>query len=72
MKNATTEQADRHTLDGDRLVSVTEAAAQLGLCRQTIHKLVHRGEIPAVVGDGHRAVIWVSDLDAWLREQYTG
>ena len=72
MKNTMTEQADRHTLAGDQLITVAEAAKILKASRQSVYDVINIGELPAIVGKGTRTLIWMSDLERWLQKRYTG
>ena len=52
----------------ERLVTVEEFAARLGVCRRQIYRLWHRGEIPPPVKVGG-ATRWLeSDVEAYIEK----
>lgn len=48
-----------------RSYSLDEVTAMLGVCRQTVYKLIHKGCFKAVMVD-HRYRIIKSSFDLWL------
>ena len=55
-------------INGKIAVSVTEAAALLGLSRPTVYKLIHRGDFP-VMKIGSRTLIHREKLEEWAAAQ---
>lgn len=54
----------------EKIVRLPEAKRQVGLSRSQIYLLVRRGEFPAPVRLGPRAVGWLqSELDIWIQEK---
>lgn len=52
---------------GRRLMRLAEVKHQVGLGRSAIYDKVKRGEFPAPVNLGARAVAWLSDeVSAWI------
>ncbi len=66
------DSASRHSLSGDEILTVTEAARLLHLHRGTVYREIATGHLPAIIGEGHRTLIWRSDLDAFLADRYSG
>lgn len=56
------------SIDSKITVSVTEAAALLGVSRPTVYKLIHRGDFP-VVRVGSRTLIHRRKLEEWAAAQ---
>ena len=53
-----------------RLLRLKEVQHQVGLGRSAIYDKIKRGEFPAPVSLGARAVAWPSDvIDAWIDER---
>jgi len=50
----------------DRLLSVREACALLGISRSTLYKYIFEGTGPRSVHVGKRRLFRRSDLDAWI------
>ena len=50
---------------GKRSYSLEEVTSMLGVCRQTVYKLIKRGCFKAVMVDHHYRII-KSSFDSWL------
>ncbi len=55
------------TASGRRFLRLTDVKHQVGLGRSAIYDKVKRGEFPAPINLGARAVAWLSDdITAWM------
>jgi len=53
--------------EGDRIISVPQACDMLSVCRTTLYKLIHTGDIPAFrLARGGRWKFRTQDLEEWL------
>jgi len=53
--------------EGDRIISVPQACDMLSVCRSTLYKLIHAGDIPAFrLARGGRWKFRTQDLEEWL------
>jgi excisionase family DNA binding protein len=50
------------------LLSVSDVAVQLGVCRQTVYNLIYREGLPSIQVGGMRR-IHPESLNHWLRER---
>lgn len=58
--------------DHSQLVRMPEVMRLTGLSRSTIYRMVNRGEFPAPVEDGQRAVAWRKrEVVDWIEERPT-
>jgi excisionase family DNA binding protein len=53
----------------DRLLTVDELAAYLGLTRPALRQMIHRRQIPFIRLGERRIRFDLTDIDAWLAEQ---
>lgn len=58
--------------DHSQLIRMPEVRRLTGLSRSTINRMVNRGEFPAPVEDGQRAVAWRKrEVLAWIEARPT-
>ena len=65
----------RSTLPSERIIRPSELADRLGVSRETLWRMRHRGDMPNTIRLSPRCVGWrASDIEAWLttREEKTG
>jgi len=55
-------------LPGERLLRVSTVAQLLGYSRWTIYRMIDRGELEAIVADGHHTRITRSSLAEYLSQ----
>lgn len=54
----------------DRLLRLKQVLSIIGLCRTTLYSKIHRGEFPAPVSLGARAVGWPSSaIQEWVKSR---
>jgi len=52
------------------VLRISDVRARTGLARSTIYLFMERGDFPAPVSLGPRAVGWLADeIDAWIAER---
>lgn len=53
-----------------RFLKLPEVKQQVGMCRSAIYDAIKKGEFPAQIKIGDRAVAWNSnDIDAWMENR---
>jgi excisionase family DNA binding protein len=59
--------------EGDRIITVPQACDMLSVCRITLYKLIHAGDIPAFrLARGGRWKSRTQDLEEWLETNQAG
>jgi prophage regulatory protein len=63
-------QNSHHHASGRRFLRLNEVKFQVGLGRSAIYVKIKRGEFPAPIKLGGRAVAWISDeIESWINIQ---
>ncbi|MCM1228396.1 MAG: helix-turn-helix domain-containing protein [Clostridium sp.] len=55
-------------MTANKCLSVMETAKSLGVCRQKVYELIHKGDLPCI-RIGRRYVIPKSAFEQWLKKQ---
>ena len=66
------EMIQRAGAEEDRLVSIKRVAAILGVCPRSVRRLANRGELPHPVKVGRATRMFLSDVDAYLKQLRRG